>query len=151
MQQLNQDLSSEMLNYHFVTFVLCVLDPLKHRLTMVNAGHLPPLRRRGSAIEELGDGAAGCRWAATPNAATSRSNCRWNRGDTIVLYTDGISEAMNVRRRRLRLEANARGHLAGARRASSRWARPCWTTCAASCAAALQSDDICLVCFAREE
>ena len=43
-----------MLNYHFVTFVLCVLDPIEHRLTMVNAGHLPPLRRRGGAVEELG-------------------------------------------------------------------------------------------------
>ena len=42
---LNQDLSSEMLNYHFVTFALCVLDPAAHRLTIVNAGH-PPSRQR---------------------------------------------------------------------------------------------------------
>ena len=69
----------------------------EHRLTLVNAGHLPPLRRRGGTVEELGDGegglAAGLRRAS---AATSRSKCRCEPGDTIVLYTDGISEAMNA-------------------------------------------------------
>ena len=31
----------------FVTMVLAVLDPRRHEVTVVNAGHLPPLLRRG--------------------------------------------------------------------------------------------------------
>src|SRR5262249_50651046 len=39
----------------FVTMLLAVLDPRAHRLTLVNAGHLPPLLRRvGAKVEQIG-------------------------------------------------------------------------------------------------
>ena len=41
----------------FVTMVLAVLDPRRHEVMVVNAGHLPPLLRRGpDQVEAVGRG-----------------------------------------------------------------------------------------------
>lgn len=149
-QQLNQDLSSEMLNYHFVTFALCVLDPLAHRLTLVNAGHLPPLLRRGHTVEELGGGQGGLPLGCEVKRTYEQIEIPLEPGDTVVLYTDGISEAMN-----------AQGDAYGAQRIRDVIARaPAGVEQAGQALlddvrrfvrGRLQSDDICLVCFARED
>jgi len=149
-EQLNQDLSSEMLNYHFVTFALCVLDPIRHRLTMVNAGHLPPLRRRAGTIEVLGDGTGGLPLGCDATLGYEQIEMPLEPGDAVLLYTDGISEAMNAQGdvyggQRLRLalaqsppgvESMGQALLDDVRR----FVR-----------GRLPSDDICLVGFARED
>src|SRR5262249_18516174 len=44
----------------FVTLLLAVLDRAAPRLTLINAGHLPPLRRRvGGAVEAVGEAQRG--------------------------------------------------------------------------------------------
>jgi serine phosphatase RsbU (regulator of sigma subunit) len=149
-QQLNQDLSSEMLNYHFVTFVLCVLDPIKHRLTLVNAGHLPPLRRRGNGLEVLGDGIGGLPLGCDAKRGYEQVELPLESGDTIMLYTDGISEAMNVggdvygskRMREVILKAPQGVEPVGQALLDDvrRFVR-----------GRTQSDDICLVCFSRDD
>ncbi len=148
-QQLNQDLSSETLNYHFVTFGLCVLDPIAHRLTVVNAGHLPPLRRRRGQIEELGGLEGGLPLGCDANRGYEQLELDLEPGDAIVLYTDGISEAMN-----------AHGDVYGSQRMKDVIARAPRGVEGVGQAllddvrrfvrGRLQSDDICLVCFARE-
>jgi serine phosphatase RsbU (regulator of sigma subunit) len=148
-EQLNQDLSSETLNYHFVTFVLCVLDPVAHRLTMVNAGHLPPLRRRGAEIEDFGGSAGGLPLGCDENRRYEQVEIALAPGDTIVLYTDGISDAMN-----------AQGQVYGSKRLRAAIAKaPSGVEEVGQALlddvrrfirGRLQSDDICLVCFARE-
>lgn len=149
-QQLNQDLSSEELNYHFVTFALCVLDPIHHRLTMVNAGHLPPLRRRDGQIAELGNGEGGLPLGCDGNRDYQQIELDMQPGDTVVLYTDGISEAMN-----------AQGHVYGSERIRTAIAeastgveqvgQSLLDDVRRFVRGRLQSDDICLICFAREE
>jgi sigma-B regulation protein RsbU (phosphoserine phosphatase) len=148
--QLNQDLSAEMLNYHFVTFAVCVLDPAQNRLTIVNAGHLPPIRRRGSVIEELGSAEGGLPLGCDASHTYQQIEVELNPGDAIVMYTDGISEAMNAKgdvfgSKRIR-EAIIRAP-AGVDRIGQtllddvrRYVR-----------GRLPSDDICVVGFAREE
>jgi serine phosphatase RsbU (regulator of sigma subunit) len=148
-QQLNQDLSSELLNYHFVTFALCVLDPIKHRLTLVNAGHLPPLRRRGRTVEELGSIQSGLPLGCDLKRAYEQLEISLDPGDAIVLYTDGISEAMN-----------AQGDVYGSKRIREVIARAPQGVEPVGQAllddvrrfvrGRMQSDDICLVCIARE-
>jgi serine phosphatase RsbU (regulator of sigma subunit)/pSer/pThr/pTyr-binding forkhead associated (FHA) protein len=147
--QLNQDLSAETLNYHFVTFALCVLDPAKHRLTIVNAGHLPPLRRRGAVITDLGGIEGGLPLGCDHGHRYEQVELTLDPGDTVVMYTDGISEAMNAKgevfgSRRIR-EAIIRSP-AGVERVGQtllddvrRFVR-----------GRLPSDDICVVCFARD-
>ncbi len=147
--QLNQDLSAEMLNYHFVTFALCVLDPAEHRLTIVNAGHLPPVRRRGSVIEELGGAEGGFPLGCDANHSYQQIEMELEPGDAIVMYTDGISEAMNAKgdvfgSKRIR-EAIIRSPLGVERVGQTllddvrRFVR-----------GRLPSDDICVVCFGRD-
>ncbi|MEX0678479.1 MAG: SpoIIE family protein phosphatase [Pirellulales bacterium] len=148
--QLNQDLSSEPLNYHFVTFVLCVLDPKSHRLTMVNAGHLPPLRRRGQSVETLGGNESGLPLGCDEKRSYEQIELTIEPGDTVVLYTDGISEAMNAKGdvyggKRMR-EA-----ISMAPRGVDEVGQTLLDDVRRFIRGRLQSDDICLVCFAREE
>lgn len=149
-EKLNQDLASETLNYHFVTFVLCVLDPQSHRLTLVNAGHLPPLRRRGALVEALGGRQSGLPLGCDEKRSYEQLELTLDPGDTIVLYTDGISEAMNAKGdvyggKRMR-EA-----LAGAPPGVDQVGQALLDDVRRFIRGRLQSDDICLVCFAREE
>src|SRR5690606_17213157 len=43
---LNKDIAGSGLGHRFITLVLMVLDPPTGRITVVNAGHLPPILRR---------------------------------------------------------------------------------------------------------
>ena len=124
-----------MLNYHFVTFALCVLDPAAHRLTIVNAGHLPPLRRRGAKIEALGGPEGGLPLGCDAKRGYEQidMHARARRHDRAVHRRHQRSHER--RRRRVRLAAHARGDRPLARRASKASARRCSTTCAASSAA----------------
>ncbi len=149
-QQLNQDLTSEILNYHFVTFALCVLDPIAHKLTMVNAGHLPPLRRRGQTIEELGDGVGGLPLGCDSQRPYEQIEMSLEPGDTVVLYTDGISEAMNARGD-VYGSQKMRAAIARAPEGVEQVGQALLDDVRRFVRGRLQSDDICLVCFAREE
>jgi len=96
-ERLNTELADTTQNDRFVTFLLCVLDPARHVLEVVNAGHPSPLRRRGATVERLGMEEAGpplgCDLAKRYTAFTTTVA----ESDTIVLYTDGISEARSPR------------------------------------------------------
>ena len=148
-EQLNADLSSEMLNYHFVTFALCVLDPQQHKLTVVNAGHLPPLLRRNGSIEALGSVESGLPLGCESSRPYEQIEITLEPGDAVVLYTDGIPDAMD-----------AAGDTYGSRRMQQALlaspagvddlGRSLLDDMRHFIRGRLQSDDICLVCFARE-
>lgn len=62
-------------------------------LTIVNAGHPPPLVvRRNGAIEEIGS--TGPILGVLPNAKWSSRTMHLERGDALVLYSDGVTEAI---------------------------------------------------------
>ncbi|MGE0756661.1 MAG: SpoIIE family protein phosphatase [Pirellulaceae bacterium] len=94
------------LNYHlsrhgfsyFITFSLCVLDPIRHELTIVNAGHMPPLLRRARSgqVEVLGTEVTAPPLGIDPNLEFSQATAELEPGDRVMLYTDGISEAPNL-------------------------------------------------------
>jgi serine phosphatase RsbU (regulator of sigma subunit) len=78
----------------FTTAVLGEYDPSSRRLTYVNAGHNAPiLRRVGGATELLGVGGLplGIDWSAAFETGTTQLN----PGDALVLFTDGVIEAVN--------------------------------------------------------
>ena len=81
----------------FVTFAVCVLHPQRHEVTVVNAGHLPPLlRRHDGSVEALGDEIAGLPLGIDGNAQYGQQAVPLAPGDCLALYTDGITEAMNA-------------------------------------------------------
>jgi phosphoserine phosphatase RsbU/P len=82
----------------FVTMVLAVLEPRRHEVTVVNAGHLPPLLRRGpAAVEAIGEAESRLPLGVDHEVDYVQCVFTLQPGDSVVLYTDGITEAMNVR------------------------------------------------------
>ncbi len=77
----------------FVTAVYGVIDPVSRTLCYVNAGHNPPLLyREGNVAEFEGSGIA---LGATPGASYSSHVIGFSPGDIAVLFTDGVTEALN--------------------------------------------------------
>lgn len=64
-------------------------------LIYCNAGHNPPLLRRPRSFEELDRG--GLILGPNPNAHYERGHVRLERGDAVVMYTDGLIERANPR------------------------------------------------------
>ncbi|GIV61412.1 MAG: hypothetical protein KatS3mg044_0278 [Rhodothermaceae bacterium] len=82
---------------NFVTLFFAVLDLPTHRLTYVNAGHNRPLlRTAGGQVSELGTG--GIILGFTPAFDFEEETIVLDPGDTLLVYSDGINEAMNADR-----------------------------------------------------
>ncbi|HXW56381.1 MAG TPA: SpoIIE family protein phosphatase [Candidatus Cybelea sp.] len=79
----------------YATVFYGVLDRMG-RFEYVNAGHVPPLlRRRSGALEALGS--ASFPVGMFPEAEYLSERVVLEPGDLIVIYTDGVSEATNVK------------------------------------------------------
>lgn len=76
----------------FATLFLGILDPATGRLTYVNGGHEPPLYlRSGQPAAYLK--ATGLAVGALPDAPFRTESIIFNPGDSLVLYTDGVTDA----------------------------------------------------------
>ena len=79
----------------FVSFFYALLDSQEHRLLYCNCGHNPPLlvRADGSAGEL---NAAGAVLGQFPDWVYEQSDVQLGCGDKLILFTDGLVEAMNT-------------------------------------------------------
>jgi sigma-B regulation protein RsbU (phosphoserine phosphatase) len=78
----------------FVTAFLGVYDPEARRLSYANAGHPPPLHRRSAAIRiDTLNAVASYPLGIDAAEAFEEATVQLARGDTLLLYTDGIIEA----------------------------------------------------------
>lgn len=79
----------------FVTLFYGVLDPTARTFTYANAGHNPPLLYRAAtgAIEPLT--AKGIVLGVLPEIELEERQVVMTPGDLLVLYTDGVTEAIN--------------------------------------------------------
>ncbi len=94
--QLNRVFFSAGWEDRFVTLVLAVLDPLRNELTLVDAGHPPAyLQHAGKVSEAVDDASVRLPLGVMDNAEYVQVTHPMAPGDRLVLYTDGISEAMN--------------------------------------------------------
>jgi phosphoserine phosphatase RsbU/P len=82
----------------FVTFILVVIDPKDSAITIVNAGHMPPIVRRNidASIIEPGEVESGLPIGISEGLDYESVRCDFQVGDIAVLYTDGINEAMDT-------------------------------------------------------
>jgi len=76
----------------YATFFFAAYDPQTRRLECVNAGHNPPVLLRGDQVIRLEAG--GPVVGLLPFAPYTEQALTLEPGDLLVLYTDGISEAM---------------------------------------------------------
>jgi phosphoserine phosphatase RsbU/P len=79
----------------FITFFIMIFDPVIHKFTYVNAGHNPPFlfRKNRNDINELM--ASGLPLGMMEEQKFEIHQIDLERGDTLVLYTDGVTEAAN--------------------------------------------------------
>ncbi len=77
-----------------MTGVFALLTPDTGEVQLISAGHLPSyLVRRNGEIEEMGK--PGFPLGMRQNLKVTEQRMTMNPGDTLVLYTDGIVEAVN--------------------------------------------------------
>ncbi|WP_290662279.1 SpoIIE family protein phosphatase [Ignavibacterium sp.] len=78
----------------FITFFWALLDDNERKLTYVNAGHNPPILVRNNKINRLSEGGIILGVMKTIMSYNSNS-IQLESGDKIIMFTDGVSEAMN--------------------------------------------------------
>jgi sigma-B regulation protein RsbU (phosphoserine phosphatase) len=78
----------------YATFFYGQYDPATRRFVYVNGGHNPPMVFRGDEVLRLEDG--GPVVGLFKPARYTQGSVQLAAGDVVVLYTDGISEAMNA-------------------------------------------------------
>jgi sigma-B regulation protein RsbU (phosphoserine phosphatase) len=88
---INEDPHSNM----FVTLFYSVLDNAQNTLTFVNAGHNPPLLFRNETRDIIRLSTGGVVLGAMKGLKMNEKTIDLQNGDLLVLYTDGITEAIN--------------------------------------------------------
>jgi sigma-B regulation protein RsbU (phosphoserine phosphatase) len=78
----------------FITFFFCVFNPATGQVRFANAGHNPPIVVRASGQAEMLEG-GGPVLGIVPFASYREDATHLERGDTLVLYSDGVTEANN--------------------------------------------------------
>jgi len=78
----------------FASAILLLLDPGSGRVTMANAGHPPPAHRLGGGVR-FGHAASGPPLGIAPASRYTTQETTLAPGETVLLYSDGITEAKN--------------------------------------------------------
>ncbi len=80
----------------FVTFVLLIIDLKTHEMSLVNAGHMSPMiRKTNGRIEEFDDETIGLPIGIVEGYPFHVVRRAIEPGEVIVIFTDGVDEAMN--------------------------------------------------------
>jgi len=80
----------------FVTLFLGLLDTRTGALTYINAGHPAPSLLRAAGDSERLDGKPEPPLGVRPNTAYQCREATLHPGETIVVHSDGVTEAMNI-------------------------------------------------------
>jgi phosphoserine phosphatase RsbU/P len=93
--RLNKTTCASCPSNRFITFFYGVADPATGELTFANAGHNPPFVVRASGeVESLSGG--GPVLGIIPFATYQQQSTRFEPGDLLVIYSDGVTEANNI-------------------------------------------------------
>ena len=111
LESINASLSKDMTDGMFVTLAWAEIVADRGRVRIARAGHNPPLILRANGrVEQFQPGgiALGIDGGPVFQQALEISDVQLERGDALILYTDGIVEAMNDSGVEYGLEAFAR-------------------------------------------
>jgi serine phosphatase RsbU (regulator of sigma subunit) len=148
--QINQVFSSYGWDDRFVTMVIAVVDPAKNQLTLVNAGHMPPmLRNAAGEVTEIGGEQAGLPVGVVEDFEFESYEHQLDPGDIVTMFTDGFSEAMNAERELYGLERMA-SIISDKALKPSEVGNHLLTDVRQFAGDFPQSDDMCLVCLGRD-
>lgn len=91
--QLNKHLAANTTTEKYATFYFSVYDERTGELTSTNAGHLPPILLRGNEVIRLD--VNGMVVGVFPFAKYDSSRITLEKGDLLLIYSDGITEPEN--------------------------------------------------------
>lgn len=114
LRRLNRAIHDATYGEYFMTLFYGVLNLRTRVFTFTNSGHNPPIWRRQGAVTELVGG--GTILGADPQSEYPVSTINLSVGDSLVLYTDGLSESLNEAGEQFgpaRIQAAAIGAAAG--------------------------------------
>ncbi|HAS52216.1 MAG TPA: hypothetical protein DCS21_10920 [Gammaproteobacteria bacterium] len=149
LERVNRELCAINEEMLFVTFFAAVLNPQTGELRFSNAGHNPPLIRRRNGNAEFMVIPPGLPLGIDPSCRYTSAGAHLDSGDILLLYTDGVTEAMNS------ADACFEPHrLLAVSRTSARinprqWVDEVVAAVAAYVGTAEQSDDLTLLAVAR--
>ena len=116
--RINHQMCTRAVEGRFVTFVLAVVNLETGEMKLAIAGHMPiMIRKTDGTIEEFGEEAVGVPIGVIDDFSYDVLTRTIVPGETCVIYTDGVSEAMNpgsdlygVDRLRELMQASKGGH-----------------------------------------
>jgi len=95
LNEVNRRLLVESSNQMFVTTFYAILDPVQRSLSYSSAAHDPPfLRRASGGMERLAQG--GLMLGLFEQLSLSDGTLKLESGDTLVAYTDGLTDTLNL-------------------------------------------------------
>jgi len=94
MTRLNRITSANCPPNRFISLFFCILDGETGELTFCNAGHNPPVIVRTGGVYELLKG-GGAVLGILPSGEYREYRAQLAKGDVLVIYSDGITEAVN--------------------------------------------------------
>ena len=94
--RINDQMCTRAVEGRFVTFVLCVIDIATGEMTIGIAGHMPiMIRKTDGTVVEFGEEIIGVPIGVMEGYPYEVVTRTIEPGETCVIYTDGVSEAMN--------------------------------------------------------
>jgi len=146
---LNASLVGQLHSDHFVTLVVAILDPVHDEITVVNAGHLPPLvRLPDGRIIDLGVQSSELPLGVKADTVYTSIVQPLVPGSVVLLYTNGVTEAVNAARQPYglqRLRDELRGKAIGPIEIGQRLVDSLQEFLGTS----FPTDDMCVLCFGR--
>lgn len=98
-QQANRIMCADNPSHMFVSLFLAALNIHTGQLTYTNAGHNPPLLKRADGTVIRVDHRHGPVMGVSPESRYAEGVLTLSDGDTLMIYTDGITEAMDAKHR----------------------------------------------------
>jgi phosphoserine phosphatase RsbU/P len=96
---LNEHLYQVIERGSFITATLLLFDTERRTVSYARAGHTPIIRRSGKQIDTLVPAGIGLGMnVASFERFLQEYTVSYEAGETFILYSDGVSEAMNIRR-----------------------------------------------------
>src|SRR4029077_4042384 len=94
--RINEHMCSHAVEGRFVTFTLTIIDLKTHEMSLIIAGHMSPMIRRcDGTIDEFPDEMIGLPLGVVSGMAYAAKKRALQPGETVVINTDVVSEAMN--------------------------------------------------------
>lgn len=95
-EAINDHMCDSAVEGRFVTYVLVILDTKNHRLSLVNAGHMSPMiLKPDGTLDEFPEESIGVPIGVMDGFPYEVVDRDLAPGEIVVLFTDGVDEAMN--------------------------------------------------------